>query len=150
MLRAFPLLALLGLGMAAPSVALALDPVNNSLIGDVAIHGYDPVAYFLAGKPTEGSSSYSFTWQGAVWHFASASNRDLFARDPGRYAPQYGGYCAWAVSQNDTADIDPNAWKIVDGKLYLNYSLDIQHKWEANQAANITAANQNWPRLLAN
>ncbi len=148
MTRALPGLALL-LGLALPGSALALDPINNSLIGDVAIHGYDPVAYFTAGRPTEGSEAFTFSWRGAVWRFASAQNRDLFAKDPSRYAPQYGGYCAYAVSQNDTADIDPRAWKIVNNKLYLNYDLDIQKKWEANRDAFIVAGDKNWPALLA-
>ncbi len=149
MKRVLLALLLLGLGVGLPSPALALDPVNNSLIGDVAIHGYDPVAYFTAGKPTEGDAAFTFTWKGAVWRFASAANRDLFAKDPARYAPQFGGYCAYAVSQNDTADIDPRAWKVVNNKLYLNYDLNIQKQWEANMSAFIVAAEKNWPGLLA-
>src|SRR5512135_2769630 len=100
--------------------ALALDPIDKT--GGVAIRGYDPVAYFTESKPVEGSKQFTFEWQGATWRFASAANRDLFAKTPEKYAPQYGGYCAYAVSQGHTATIDPQRWRIVDGKLYLNYS----------------------------
>lgn len=149
MSRLWLFIALLGPGLFASNPALALDPINNSLFGDIAIHGYDPVAYFTAGRPTEGKDEITFSWQGAVWRFATPENRDLFAKDPGRYAPQYGGYCAYAVSQNSTADIDPRAWKIVNNKLYLNYDLDIQKKWESNRDAFIVAADKNWPALKA-
>lgn len=128
--------------------ALALDPVNKTFLSGEAIHGYDPVAYFNQGRPVEGKDELSFHWQGATWLFATAADRDAFIAAPAKYAPQFGGYCAWAVSQNDTADIDPTAWKIVNGKLYLNYDKDIQKKWEANQAANIAAGEKNWPALL--
>src|SRR5262245_29362197 len=82
--------------------AFALSPVNKSLFGGVAIDGYDPVAYFTDGKPVEGKKEFQTTWNGATWRFASAEHRDLFVKDPTHYAPQYGGYCAWAVAQNDT------------------------------------------------
>lgn len=126
----------------------AVDPVNSSLFGSVAIKGYDPVAYFEDGKPVKGSSDHKFEWQGAVWQFASASHRDAFAAEPERYAPQYGGYCAYAVSQGSTANIDPEAWKIVDDKLYLNYSPSVQKKWLADMEHFIELADENWPKLL--
>lgn len=126
----------------------ALEPVNTGLFGNVAIKGYDPVAYFTDGKPVKGSKEHSFSWMGATWYFASAAHRDSFAAAPEKYAPQYGGYCAWAVSQGSTAGIDPEAWKIVDGKLYLNYNKKIQATWEEGMAANIAKADENWPHLL--
>lgn len=132
--------------VAAP--ALALSPVNKTLFGGLAIDGYDPVAYFTDGRPVEGSSEFSFAWQGATWRFASAAHRDLFAGSPGKYAPQYGGYCAYAVAQGHTADIDPAAWTVVDGRLYLNYDLEIQKKWLADRDRFIRAADANWPELL--
>jgi YHS domain-containing protein len=92
--------------------------VNSSFLSKVAIKGYDPVAYFKSGKPVEGTGTHEHRWMGATWRFASAANRDAFAADPQRYAPQFGGYCAWAVSQGYTADIDPEAWTIVGDKLY--------------------------------
>jgi YHS domain-containing protein len=86
----------------------------------------DPV-YQQAG-PVKGSAQFSYEWQGATWLFSSAENRDRFNAEPDRYAPQYGGFCAYAVSKGRTASIDPEAWKIVDGKLYLNYSKGVQKK----------------------
>lgn len=132
--------------IAAP--AMAKEPVYQSFIGGVAINGYDPVAYFEEGAPVEGSSDFEHEWNGAAWRFANAENRDRFAADPEAYAPQYGGYCAWAVSQGYTASTDPAAWKIVDGKLYLNYSADVQKRWQSDEAGNIAKADANWPRVL--
>lgn len=123
-----------------------VEPVNTTGKG-VALKGYDPVAYFNEGGPTKGSPNFTHQWMGAEWHFASAENRDQFSADPERYAPQYGGYCAYAVSEGHTANINPEAWKIVDGKLYLNYSKGVQKKWEKDQAGRIQAADENWPRL---
>ena len=126
--------------------ASPVDPVNKNRSG-VAIKGYDPVAYLSIGKPLKGSAQFFHQWMGANWNFASAENRDMFAADPQRYAPQFGGYCSWAVSHNYTADIDPEAWKIIDGKLYLNYSKDVQKKWEQDLLKRIEEANRNWPNL---
>jgi YHS domain-containing protein len=120
--------------------------VNASWTG-TAIDGYDPVAYFKEGKPVEGDSEYSYDWMGATWYFASAENRDLFVTDPEKYAPQYGGYCAYAVSQGGTADIDPDAWKIEDGKLYLNLNKKVQAIWLKDVPGYIAKANANWPSI---
>ena len=128
--------------------ASATDPINQTTFGGVAIDGYDPVAYFTDGKPVEGDKAYSYEWMGATWRFASQEHKDLFSADPDKYAPQYGGYCAYAVSQGKTAGIDPDAWKIVDGKLYLNYNKKIQKTWESDQASYIKAANKNWPEIV--
>jgi YHS domain-containing protein len=122
-----------------------VDPVNNSAA--VAIKGYDPVAYFKQGAPTKGSAQLARQWMGATWLFSSAENRDLFAANPEQYAPQYGGYCAYAVSEGHTATIDPEAWKIVDGKLYLNYSKGVQKKWLEDTAGRIQRGDKNWPAL---
>ncbi len=113
----------------------------------VAIDGADPVAYFTEGKPVEGKREFSADWNGATWRFASAEHRALFLADPERYAPQYGGYCAWAVSQGYTASTEPESWRIVDGKLYLNYSRSVQKDWEQDIPANITKADANWPAI---
>jgi YHS domain-containing protein len=137
---------LLGLaGLFGSAALLAVEPVNQD--DGAAIHGYDPVAYFTAGKPQKGSASFKHAWNGATWWFASAAHRDAFAADPTKYAPQYGGYCAYAVAKGTTADIDPEAWKIVEGRLYLNYSQKIQQKWEKDQAGFIAKADQSWPKL---
>jgi len=91
--------------------------------------------------------NFSYTWRGTLWQFASAEHRDLFAKAPEKYAPQYGGYCAYAVSENHTADIDPEAWRIIEGKLYLNYSKSVQQMWLKEPEARIRRADQNWPNL---
>jgi YHS domain-containing protein len=113
-----------------------------------AIRGHDPVAYFDQKGPVRGSKQFSHAWRGATWYFASAENRDKFAAEPERYAPRYGGYCAYAVSQGYTADVDPAAWSIVDGKLYLNYSLRIRERWNKDIPGHIRRADTNWPSVL--
>lgn len=122
-------------------------PTYQSLFG-TAIDGTDPISYFDEGRPIEGKSEFSHEWNGATWYFTSAENRDRFIATPQKYAPQYGGYCAWAVSQGYTASTDPEAWKIVDGKLYLNYSKSVQTTWEKDVPGNISSANANWPKVL--
>ena len=141
---------LCGLVLVATALAAhAEKPVNTTFLG-VAIKGYDPVAYFTDGKPAKGASVYSFEWNGAEWRFASAAHRDLFKADPAKYAPQYGGYCAWAVSRGYTAGIDPDAWKIVSGRLYLNYSMKVQQQWSEDIPGNVAKAEENWPKILKN
>lgn len=116
--------------------------------GDGAINGYDPVAYFTEGKAVKGSEQHSFDWDGATFRFSSAENRQLFVDAPPKYAPQYGGYCAFAVSKGAVASTEPEAWTIVDGKLYLNYSLDVRERWREDTPGNINAADKNWPGVL--
>jgi YHS domain-containing protein len=113
-----------------------------------AIRGHDPVAYFEQKGPVKGSKRFAHAWSGATWHFASAENRDRFAADPERYAPRYGGYCAYAVASGYTADIDPAAWSIVDGRLYLNYSLRVRERWSRDIPGNIRKGDANWPAVL--
>lgn len=147
-MRRFLLSLITGLSMMASAQSVAAkEPVYQSLLG-TAIDGTDPVAYFTEGRPVAGSSDTTYEWIGATWRFASAENRDKFKAEPARYAPQYGGYCAWAVAQGYTASTDPEAWKIVDGKLYLNYDKGVQAKWEGDVPGNITAADGNWPKVL--
>lgn len=139
--------AALGTLPATPTLA-AKAAVWTPIGSNVAIRGHDPVAYFTVGHPVQGSPAFKAMWQGAEFRFSSAANRDLFIASPARYAPQYGGYCAWAVSQGYTAGVDPNSWRIVGGKLYLNYNRDVQTRWERDVPGHIAAANQNWPRVL--
>jgi YHS domain-containing protein len=113
-----------------------------------AIRGHDPVAYFDRKGPVKGSKQFSHPWGGATWHFASAENRDKFAADPERYAPRYGGYCAYAVANGYTADIDPRAWSVVDGRLYLNYSLGVRERWNKDIPGHIRRGDANWPLVL--
>jgi YHS domain-containing protein len=139
----------LALALSGPQPASAAGIVNASSWTGTAIEGYDPVAYFNDDHPVEGDSDYLYEWMGATWYFASAENRDLFVADPEKYAPQYGGYCAWAVSQGYTAKIDPQAWTIVDDKLYLNYSKDVRTQWSQDVRGNISKADDNWPAIRA-
>lgn len=126
----------------------AKGPVFTGLFSNVAVGGHDVVAYFTENRPVRGDKRFSFEFKGAAWHFASAVNRDLFVAGPERYAPQYGGYCAWAVSEGSTASADPAFWKIVDRKLYLNYDAQVQKKWENDIAGHIRKADRNWPGVL--
>jgi len=130
-------------------VAVAKQPQVYSFDG-VAIRGADPVAYFTEAAAIKGSAEYEYEWNGATWRFASAENRDLFASNPEAYAPQYGGYCAWAVKDGYLASVDPEAWKVVDGKLYLNYSPGVQRQWQQDIPGNIAKGDQNWDAVLAN
>lgn len=135
----------LGIGLLVLGAARAEEVYTNWR--GLAIKGYDPVAYFTEGRPVAGNRDFEYEWRDATWRFASAENRDRFAADPERYAPQYGGFCAWAVSQGQTAPIDPAAWRIVDGRLYLNYSAEVQQTWEEDVSGNIKRADANWPKL---
>ena len=135
-------------GICLAAAAASADVVNQTWRG-VAIDGYDPVAYFTEGGPVEGDKAHSLTWNGAEWRFSSADNKARFEAEPEKYAPQYGGYCAYAVAKNSTAGIDPDAWTIVDGKLYLNYSKGVQSKWEADIPGYLAQSEANWPAIEA-
>lgn len=115
---------------------------------DGAIRGYDPVAYFKQGEPVKGSESFSFEWTGVKWRFSSQENLEAFKAEPEKYAPQFGGYCAFGVSKGALYKIEPDAWRIVEGKLYLNYDKSIQKKWEADRDALIKKAEENWPGVV--
>jgi len=129
--------------------AFALDPVYTSFFSSEAIKGYDSVAYFTENKPVKGKSKFSLEYKGATWLFSSQENLDLFKTEPEKYEPQYGGYCAYAVSQGQTASIKPELFTIHNGKLYLNYNDKINEKWSDNKDDFITKADANWPGLLA-
>ena len=135
--------------LSVPLTAVAKSPeIYTGILSSTAAGGYDPVAYFTDGKPVAGSSSIAHSWKGATWRFATEKNRELFKASPEKYAPQYGGYCAWAVSQGYTAKGDPNYWKIVGGRLYLNYDASVQRNWEKDIPGHIVNANGNWPKVL--
>lgn len=120
-----------------------IDNVNQTSAG-TAFKGFDPVAYFTDGKPVYGSTAFTHIWQGVQWQFASVANLDTFKNNPGQYAPQYGGYCANAMSKNTIADVDPEAWTIADGKLYLNFDKNARHEWRQDQAVKIMQADRYW------
>ena len=131
------------------SAAEPVPPVNADPRTRVAVEGTDVVAYFTQSDAVAGSPGLTVEHAGAVWQFSTAAHRDAFAADPERYAPQFGGYCSWAVGHGYTAEIDPEPWRIVDGRLYLNYSPRIQRRWVANMDSLIAAAERGWPHLLA-
>jgi YHS domain-containing protein len=144
---------LIGSGLAAAMLLLGgLAQADNPpvAIDDAgrAIGGYDAVAYFTDDAALPGNAAFSHDWNGAVWLFTSAAHRDAFKADPARYAPQFGGYCAYAISKGHAVDARPEIWSIVDGKLYLNLGPGAQSKWEAALAANIVRAQSNWPAAL--
>lgn len=133
--------------MAAIVVAGQAAPRVNVDRSGLTMKGYDVVAYFTDGRPVEGSPAFTTSWRGATWRFASAANRNAFVAAPEKYAPQFGGYCAWAVSRNYTADIDPASWLIVDGRLVVNYSPGVQKQFLKDRDGNLAKADANWPAL---
>ena len=116
----------------------------------VALDGQDVVAYFTQKKVVAGNKQFTHKWNGATWQFSNANHRDLFAQNPEKYAPQYGGYCAKAASDGNLATTVPTAWEVRDGKLYLNYSAEAQQEWFQDTPQKIARANQNWPKILNN
>ena len=120
---------------------------TKGLFNDAAIKGYDPVAYWTEKKPLKGDKKWSTEWRGASWHFASEENKSLFIQNPEKYAPQYGGYCAWAMADGKgrTVPISPDAWSIENGKLYLNYNLKVRTEWLKTKDKDIEVADKNYP-----
>lgn len=134
------------LALVAPLPAFAA-PVWTGILGtEAAVGGYDSVSYFR-GKPIEGNDAFTTVWKGATFKFASAANLAAFKAAPDRYAPQYGGHCAWAAANNYRFAADPKVWKIVDGRLYLNYNQDVQVKWQRDIPGMIAKGNANWVKL---
>jgi YHS domain-containing protein len=114
---------------------------------DKAIRGYDPVAYFTDGKPVEGKDEFVYNWSNANWYFSSKQHLDLFKANPAKYAPQYGGYCAYGLSRGYKASTVAEAWTIDNGKLYLNYSLSVRNDWDKNRQERIQKADNYWPQI---
>ena len=148
------MLALSAAALFASSAVFAAPPFNTlkpGLFGgrsDTAILGYDPVAYFTDGKPVKGQDSLAFEWMGAKWKFASQAHLDAFKAAPEKYAPQYGGYCAYGVSQDNLVSIEPDKFKVLDGKLYLNYDAGVQEKWLKDPAGYNRLADAKFQALL--
>jgi YHS domain-containing protein len=136
-----------------PGSALAYDANSTSALNvdakGVAVQGYDVVAYQTAGSPTQGSAEFSAKHAGATYQFSSAANRDLFNANPAKYVPAFGGFCAMGVALEKKLDGDPTAWRVVDGKLYLNVNKDVQKKWLEDVPGNLKNANATWPRIKA-
>jgi YHS domain-containing protein len=145
--------AVVGFGLLG-SVSVPANAFNNQSKASVnlsdnglALRGYDPVAYFTVAKPTPGVAEFKATHDGATYQFASAANRDAFLKEPAKFAPQYGGFCAYAAALNKKFDADPNVWKIVDNKLYVNFNADVGAKWNADVPGFIQKANVNWTSI---
>jgi YHS domain-containing protein len=145
----FAALGMLAAASAATPV-FADESVNTGYFGGVAIMGYDPVAYFTDNRAVKGSEEYSYDWLGTPWHFASSEHRSMFMSDPIKYAPQYGGYCAGEVALGSvTINIDPEAFKIIDGKLYLIYDKPHADDFASHASDNLAIADANWPKIRA-
>lgn len=136
-----------GVRLARGTESAAAEFINKDSAG-LALKGYDPVSYFAGDKPVKGRSEFQHEWARARWLFSAAANRDLFISDPAKYAPQYGGFCAYAVSKGHTADINPNIWKVVDGKLYLNKNWLAGKFWNGDIPGNIRKGDKNWPEIV--
>jgi YHS domain-containing protein len=153
-----PLLTAASLAAAAalltPVSARAIVPGSTAAVNTdadhLAMHGYDAVAYFTAGAPTKGDSRYSTTFGGARYQFASADNLKRFEANPAAYAPQFGGFCAMGASFGEKVEVDPAAWQIVGGKLYLNNSPKVLARWREDVPGNIARADQQWPKIEHN
>ncbi len=143
--------AMLAAGALWTGDAFAVSQTNgeyNTLFAGIGAKGYDPVAYHTVGKATPGSDKITHDWKGVTWRFASEENKKLFAANPEKYAPQYGGFCSWGVANGRLFDVDPvNGWKIVDGKLYMNFNADILKAWEKDIPGFIQKAQASWPKL---
>lgn len=125
-------------------ISMAYNAIAQPMFSDAAVSGYDPVAYFTENKPVKGDAAFQYRWQNAVWFFSSKENLDLFQNNPEKYAPAYGGYCAFAVSQGIVAGADPEVWKIVDGRLFLNNNPDSAKDWSKNVTESIQIGDTNW------
>ncbi len=123
-------------------------PVNVDVKG-IALRGHDPVAYFTAGKPVKGVAVHAASHAGAAYHFVSADNKALFEKDPAKYAPQYGGFCAWAVANGYKADADPTAWEISGGRLFVNYDASVAKTWTASKSRFIKSADEKWAAVMS-
>jgi len=146
------LILIIGIGIAsavwfATTEGAGVKPVNTAE-NDLAVRGFDTVALFTEGELTEGRPEFSHQWKGADWRFSSMENLEKFKTAPEKYAPQFGGYCSYAVSHGYTADGDPATWKIVEGKLYLNYNQKAKELWEKEQEKFIRDGERNWPEFL--
>ena len=128
--------------------ANAESEIYTEYFSDLAVSGYDAVAYFTEDKPVKGDSNYSFEYKEATWQFSSQANLALFKTNPAKFAPQYGGYCAWAAADGRTASGDPLQWTIINNKLYLNYNAAVKEDWLKDTEKFIIDADKHWPGLL--
>jgi YHS domain-containing protein len=149
------LIAAVPAGLAVASLAKVIRASPRARVNTLdsadgsAIKGYDPVAYFRVGQPTPGRKEYSASYAGATWLFANEENKWAFEATPDTYLPAYGGYCAYGVAQGYLVKVEPEAWSIRDGRLYLNYDLNVRRQWLRDPAKYVDEADRNWSRLSA-
>lgn len=144
LLAAMLLLSFAGIGQSAPPLPASIKYFTNK---DGAIRGYDPVAYFIQQKAIKGMEEFKYEWSGSTWYFSSQENMEAFVKSPEKYAPQFGGYCAYGVSEDHKSPTDPAAFTIVNDKLYLNYSNKVKELWFPKKEERIATANKLWPAL---
>lgn len=137
------------LGIAGAMTLRGQTPGSINAANGVAVQGYDVVAYHLQQQAVKGSRAFTHTWRGVTWQFSSAENRDRFAKTPESFMPAFGGFCAYGVSRGYAVDVDPQAFAVVDGTLYLNYSKSVQQTWNTDRAGYIEKARQRWPKVSA-
>jgi YHS domain-containing protein len=135
--------AFLAITLVACGKSVGFEAFSKTADG-LAVRGYDTVAFFAEQSAVQGNPSYAYAWKGAKWLFSTPENMEKFKQNPEAYAPQFGGYCSYAVSHGYTADGDPRAWKIVDGKLFLNYNQKTKETWEKEQNQFIKQGEENW------
>ncbi|WLD57940.1 hypothetical protein NFC81_14680 [Salinispirillum sp. LH 10-3-1] len=135
--------------LALPAISAAVEPVYTGFRSQYAIQGYDTVAYFTQNQAVRGDTEFQSEWQDTLWLFSSAKHKALFDANPEAYAPQYGGYCAYAMADGKAVRVDPTAFSVIDDKLYLNFSRRIQSRWEADSSSFIERANPHWMTLLS-
>ena len=140
---------IVALGIAGAMTLRGQTPGSINVANGIAIQGYDAVAYHTQQQAVKGSPGFTHVWRGATWRFVSAENRDRFAASPEAFVPEFGGFCAYGVSRGYAVDVDPEAFAVVDGKLYLNYSKRVQNTWNQDRAGYISKARQNWPKVAA-
>lgn len=143
----YPVIVLVVL-LILPFRLMAAAEIYTGFFSNKALAGYDTVAYFYENMPVKGKAEFTYDYKGTKWLFSSQQNKDKFTAMPEKYAPQYGGYCAWLIAQNDLAKGDPLMWTILDGKLYLNYDAEIQEKWLKDPSGFIEKADAYWPGVL--
>ena len=144
----FAFAALAVMAFSASTALARSSEIYTGTFSSLAVGGYDTVGYFRQNKPVLGKAEFSTEYKGATWRFSSKENLDAFKANPTAYAPQFGGYCAWAVAHNYTASGDPQVWSVVQGKLYLNYDRDVQAQWSKDVPRYIADGNKNWPSAL--
>lgn len=145
--KGFSAVAGLILLLASATSSAAIDAIYTGFFSNEALRGYDTVAYFTQGMPVEGSDDFTYEYLGAVWKFSSQEHLDLFRANPEKYAPQYGGYCAWAMANGDTASAEPDLWTLHEGKLYLNYSRRVNRRWKDDMVNFIQQADIAWQKF---